>query len=450
MVPEDIRTLRTTGTTRIVSACIALGLSSLGVEGNADTLSIRPAVELRFDSVQGAGYQIQTSSDLAQWSDLGNAIVASVGHVSRLIPAGDDTNRYFRLETGFVRDLNPDLTSIRTQFNVPALACAVIISNRVVGVGVVGVRKYGITEPATINDKWHHGSLTKSMTATLAGIMVEENRLSWTSTVAEVFPEYSAAMNSAWTTVTLEQLLSHRSGAPGDLGPSGIWTQLWNHQGTPREQRLFLVQRVTALAPNSMPGTTYEYSNAGYAIAGAMMEKLAGKSWEDLITEKLFIPLGMTSAGFGVPATPRHIDHPWGHTLNGNVPSPVAPGTDADNPPGIGPGGTVHCTLLDMARYCAFHVAGDRGEGRLLQPATFQKLHADVANQGYALGWGVTQRPWGGGKVLQHTGSNLQWYTNVWLAPNVSFAVVILTNIAGTPGASATDAVAGRMIQLFL
>jgi hypothetical protein len=51
---------------------------------------------------------------------------------------------------------------------------------------------------------------------------------------------------------------------------------------------------------------------------------------------------------------------------------------------------------------------------------------------------------------LQHTGSNLQWYTNVWLAPNVSFAVVILTNIAGTPGASATDAVAGRMIQLFL
>ncbi len=348
------------------------------------------------------------------------------------------------------RDLKPLLQPIRDQYNLPALACAVVRSNRVVGLGVVGVRKFGVTEPATLNDQWHQGSLTKSMTATLAGLFVDEGRLTWTTRLVDVFPEYAEKMDADWKTVSLEQLLSHRSGAPGDLNPSGIWDRLWQHPGTPREQRLFLVEKLTAIAPKTKPGTAYEYSNGGYALAGAMLEKLAGKPWEDLITEKLFVPLGMTSAGFGVPATPRYIDQPWGHVVIHGAPVPVAPGTDADNPPGIGPAGAVHCTLLDMARYVAFHVAGARREGQLLQRATFQKLYTDVANQGYGLGWEVTQREWGGGSVLHHTGSNTQWFSNVWLAPNKNFAIIVLSNMGGDPAFKATDAVASRMIQEFL
>ena len=315
---------------------------------------------------------------------------------------------------------------------------------------MVGVRKFGVNEPATLNDKWHQGSLTKSMTATLAGLFVDEGLVTWTSRIVDVFPEYAGKMHADWKEVTLEQLLSHRSGAPGDLKAGGIWDRLWNHPGTPREQRLFLLQAVTAVAPKSKPGTAYEYANAGYALAGAMLEKIANKPWEEVITEKLFVPLGMTSAGFGVPATPRYINQPWGHTFEKGAPVPVAPGIEADNPPGIGPGGTVHCSLRDMARYAAFHLAGDRGECQFLRPATFQKLHGDVANQGYALGWEVTKRDWGGGKVLHHTGSNTQWFSNIWLAPIRNFAVVVLTNIGGDSAFQATDAVAAKMIQQFL
>jgi CubicO group peptidase (beta-lactamase class C family) len=426
--------------------CTVLSFLSIG-RICGDEVRIEPAVAVGFDTVRNRGYQLQTSADLNRWLDLGNAVHGQSGAEGQLF-AAKDADQFFRLESFDVRDLTSILAVIRSQKDLPALACAVVRSNRVVGFGVAGVRKQGVSEPVTLADKWHHGSLTKSMTATLAALLVDAGTLTWTTKVVDVFPEFAAGMHEDWKTVTLELLLAHRSGAPEDLNPSGIWTQIWNFGGTPREARLLLLQKVTALAPKSKPGTKYEYSNAGYAIAGAMLEKLANKPWEDLITERLFRPLGMTSAGFGVPATPRYIDQPWGHILGaGNARTPVAPGTDADNPPAIGPAGTVHCSLLDMARYVAFHLAGTRGEGTLLKPETFTKLYADVADQGYSLGWSVLTRPWAGGKALQHNGSNLQWFTTVWIAPNRNWAVVVLTNYGGTGAAAATDAVVARMIQ---
>ena len=129
----------------------------------------------------------------------------------------------------------------------------------------------------------------------------------------------------------------------------------------------------------------------------------------------------------------------------------MEPGTNADNPPGIAPAGLVHCNLMDMARYVAFHLAGERGHGELLSPASFAKLHTAVPNNsGYALGWNVTDRPWANGKTLTHTGSNLQWFTNVWIAPNRDWACVVVTNFGGDGAFEATDAVVGQMIQQFL
>lgn len=414
------------------------------------SLTIAPAVEVRFQPATGFGYQLQQSSDLAKWGDLGGPVIASANPVSRLLSADDQDGEFFRLEQFSVRDLAADLTPIRSQFNVPALAGAIVRSNRVVGIGFVGVRKHGVAEPVTLSDKWHHGSLTKSMTATLAGILVDEGRLTWQTKLVDVFPGSAAAMHADWKTVTLEQLLSNRSGATGDLGPSGIWDQLWNHKGTPREQRRFLLQKLTALAPAATPGTQYIYSNAGFALGGAMLEETMNRSWEDLLAEKLFSPLGMTSAGFGVPATPRHINQPWGHTVTGTTPVPVEPGTAADNPPGIGPAATVHCSLLDLATYAAFHVAGELGRGRLMTANTFRKLHTDVAGQKYAMGWNVSTRPWANGLTLSHAGSNTQWYSVIWLAPNKDTAMVALTNIGGDRASQATDAVIGKMIAEFL
>jgi CubicO group peptidase (beta-lactamase class C family) len=230
---------------------------------------------------------------------------------------------------------------------------------------------------------------------------------------------------------------------------------LWNFKGTPTEGRRLLLTRLTAIAPNSAPGTQYEYSNAGFALAGHMLETVAGQPWEALLTERLFVPLGMTSAGFGVPATPRHIDQPWGHQRVGANNNPIEPGPNADNPPAIGPAGTVHCSLLDLAKYTAFHLAGHQADTALLPKSVMRKLHTAVPDNGdYAYGWNESTRPWANGLTLSHAGSNVQWYSVIWIAPNRDFAVVALSNIAAAsgpnPGATATDQAVARMIQEFL
>jgi CubicO group peptidase (beta-lactamase class C family) len=289
------------------------------------TLGIRPAVELVIHSPAQTAYSLESSRDLQSWQPLQSATLGT-GQPTQILVASSDTGSaaaFFRITTNRVRDLNALLEPIRAANKVPAVACAVVLSNRIAGIGAVGLRKFGVpSSPVTLEDKWHHGSLTKSMTATLAAILVREGRVQWQSTLADVFPDWAPRMNAAWRAVTLEQLTSNRGGAPGDLSASGIWTLLWNFVGTPRESRRLLLERLTVLAPSSPPGTQYEYSNAGFALAGHMLETVMDQPWEELMTIRLFEPLGMASAGFGVPATPRYINQPWGHQVANGQPAP--------------------------------------------------------------------------------------------------------------------------------
>src|SRR5438093_1398063 len=126
--------------------------------------------------------------------------------------------------------------------------------------------------------------------------------------------------------VTLHQLLTKRGGAPGALEKDPLWLKLWQHKGTPTSARRLLLEGVTSKPPEAPPGTKFIYSNAGYSIAGYMAEKVTGKSWEDLMREKIFRPLGMTTAGFGAPGTRAKNDQPRGHQANG---TPVEPGSTA-------------------------------------------------------------------------------------------------------------------------
>jgi len=419
-------------------------------------VEIRPAVELRFSTQSGSLHQVESSTDLLTWRPF-QLPVRGEGGVTHILAAAATGQSFFRVSTHAVRDVSSVLETIRARTGVPAVGCAVILSNRIAGWGVAGLRKAGITSaPVTLDDRWHHGSLTKSMTASLAAILVQQGSIQWDTTLSSAFPDWAPRMHEQWRGVTLEQLTSNRAGAPGDLGASGIWSQLWAFGGTPRDARRFLLEKLTVLPPSAPPGTRYEYSNAGFALAGAMMEQVLGTPWEDLLQERLFAPLGMTSAGFGVPATPRHIDQPWGHQWANGRASPVEPGTSADNPPAIGPAGTVHASIVDLARYAAWHVEGHRRGTTLLPPAAFQKLHAALPdNANYAHGWLEVDRPWAQpGKAYTHTGSNLQWFSVIWFAPAREFAVVAVCNAAAStgtnPAAQATDQIAGRMIQDFL
>lgn len=351
-------------------------------------------------------------------------------------------------------DLRPLLEPIWRQHDLPALAGAIVTSKGLQAVGVVGVRKYDTQTPATVNDQFHLGSDTKAMTATLLAMLVEEGKLSWDETLEKIFPELATVMNAAYRDVTVEQLLAHRAGFSDASWPQGkTFADMWNLPGPPREQRAAYVSMVLREAPINKPGTKFLYSNRSYAVAGAIAEKIANVPWEELMQQRLFGPLKMTTCGFGAMGAPGKIEEPWQHRVYGTVHQPVEPGPRADNPPVIGPAGTVHCSIGDWAKFIQAHLQGERGIRGLLKPETFKRLHSAPFGGDYGYGWLFAERAWAGGIALNHAGSNTMNYAIVWMAPAPlkDFAVLVMTNQADTAGDTfkACDETAAALIGRF-
>lgn len=337
------------------------------------------------------------------------------------------------------------LEKLRTKHKLPALAVAVSKGGMTVDLAAAGVRKEGDPTPVKAGDRFHIGSCTKSMTATLAAILIEEGKIRWDTTIAEALPALKGKMHPDFESVTLELLLQNRGGLPTEALPAA-WQRAQKRIGTPTEQRTEFIAAVLAKEPAAKPGTKNIYSNQGFTVAGAMLERATGKPWETLIQEKLFKPLEMTTAGFGVPGTIGKVDEPWGHVTRGGKNQPV----QADNPPAIGPAGIVHCSLEDLSRYARLHLRRGVGEKALLKPESFRRLHTPPEGQDYACGWGSVARGWAGGKALTHTGSNTMWFVVMWLAPEKDFSVVIGTNTMGDEAPKACDQVAAAMIGKWL
>ncbi len=344
------------------------------------------------------------------------------------------------------RDISALLEPILKEHDQPGMVAAVVEGWHTVAIGTVGVRQKGASARVEISDRFHLGSCTKSMTATLCAMLVEEGKLSWQTTISEVFPELKNGMHPEYRDVTLEQLLTHSGGVPNSLDAGGLWGRLWQYKGTPTESRALLLEGVVTRPPAAKPGAKYIYSNGGFAIAGHMAEKVSGRSWEQLMKERIFTPLGMVSAGFGAPGVAEALDEPRGHQASGQ---PVHPGVHADNPVAIGPAGTVHCAIDDWANYIAMHLRGAQGDVKLLKSATFQKLHQPPTGiqSNYAMGWIVTDRDWAQGRALTHAGSNTLWYAVTWIAPERNFAVLVASNQGGDSAAKACDQAASTLIQ---
>lgn len=321
------------------------------------------------------------------------------------------------------------LEPIRNKHGLPGLVAGVVVNDRLKVAGAVGLRKHGYPEKMTVNDQLHLGSNTKAMTATLLGLLVDRKKLEWDSTIGQVFSDVKSALHPEFRDVTLLQLLTHRAGVPAN----GPWWRLGN--GSRVEQRQVLLTEILSSAPVHKPGTTTLYSNVGYVIAGHMAEQVTGKPWEELITADLFKPLKMQSTGFGIPGIKDQVDQPWGHRFaDGKIEA-----LQIDNDPALGPAGTVHSTLDDWSRFVALHLQGARGQAMLLMPETFDVLHRPTPGNEFACGWIVTERPWGKGVVLTHTGSNTTWYATVWIAPKLNAAFLAVTNLGGDRGHAACD-----------
>ena len=317
-----------------------------------------------------------------------------------------------------VVDISTELAPIAIAGKLPALAAAAWKDGELLAIGATGVRKSDDADHlATVDDQWHLGSDTKAMTATLIGIYVDRGVLRWTDTLAVLFP--GDKVDPGYANVSLDQLLQHRGGAPGEP-QLAAWNQL-RIDGAAPTARAHFVSTVLATPPAQAPGT-FVYSNAGYMIAAAALEHATKKSWEQLMREDLFTPLRMSSCGFGAPGTAL-VDQPWGHTADGTSISPESP--QSDNPQGLGPAGTVHCSLVDWGKFLSVHASAKQ---TLVSAATMTHMHTAPAGGDYTSGWSITSRPWAGGLALTHSGSNNMWFVTTWIAPGKGLAFAAVTN----------------------
>jgi CubicO group peptidase (beta-lactamase class C family) len=332
------------------------------------------------------------------------------------------------------------LEPIRNAYHLPALGAALVTSSGLSASAVSGVRKKGGAEPASIDDLWHLGSDTKAMTATLAAMLVERGSLTWDSTIGNVFGDRAAAFPAAFRDITVAQLLSHHAGLP----PNIDWAKASASAASPREQRLNALNTASATRLLSTPGSTYAYSNLGYVIAGAILERITDTPWETLIADRLFTQLGMKSCGFGGLGTPGKIDQPWPHGADGTPMKENGP--LVDNPEVMGPAGTVHCSIADWSKFIIDHLRGDRGAGTVLKAETYRVLHSAKPPGDYAFGWLAVPRPWAGGTALTHAGSNTMNFCVVWIAPAKDFAVLAVTNEGGAEATKAADDAVSALI----
>jgi CubicO group peptidase (beta-lactamase class C family) len=333
------------------------------------------------------------------------------------------------------------LETIRAAANVPAIAGAVFRATGPAETAAVGVRRLGDPTAVTSDDLWHIGSLTKSFTACLAGVLVERGQFAWTSKVGDLV---GAEKAGKFAPVTLTDLLSHRAGLPANLPP--VQTLALAQSGAPvTEQRQRLLASVLSGDPAAAPGESFVYSNVGYMVVGAILEARTGRSWEDLLRTEVLKPLALSSAGFGPPGSPGLLTQPRGHRGQPGSLVAVEPGPAADNPPFLGPAGTLHLTIADLARWGQAHLKGERGEDGLLRAATFRRLHQPPRPDAtYAFGW-VVRRD-GAQRVIWHNGSNTMWYVMLAFDPDADRGVVLVTN-GGLGAAQEIDAAALGLLK---
>lgn len=310
------------------------------------------------------------------------------------------------------------------KYNIPAMAVFTVNSSEMLEQASVGVGQVGKNSQVQANQQWNIGSITKSMTATLVGVLVDQGVLSWDMTLVEVFPEQRDTMIEQYKTVTLIELLSHTSGFPQD--GDDTWEDYLEADASVIEQRYHFTQEVLAYPTQTVRGA-YLYSNINYVVTSAILERVTSLSYETLLQTYLFEPLAMQNSGVD---TKGQFNDIWGHKeIEGQLQAIDPSVESSDNAKIVAPAGSrTFVTLEDMSNYLRLHLQAKMGQSTtLMSSENFTRLHTKVVDAdsdlGYALGW-FTEADYG----LQHSGSNGQWFALSFINADRGFAYFVVAN----------------------
>lgn len=270
-------------------------------------------------------------------------------------------------------------------------------------------------QPNSATTRFRLASLTKQFTAASILLLEERGKLS----VNDPVKKYLTDAPAAWDAITLHHLLSHTSGVPNltnlqqfpDYGPTmGI-------KATPAQ----LIARFRDKPLDFAPGERFSYSNSGYIVLGAVIEKVSGMSFAQFVQENIFAPLGMRDSGYDVTEAilPQRAQG-YERGANGPVHAPFIHMSIPFSAGGL------YSTTSDMLKW----VQGLTG-GKLLKPESFAKM-TTPNKDGYA--YGLIVRPLGGRKAYSHGGGIEGFNTFMVYYPESQVTVVVLANLNG-PGA---------------
>jgi CubicO group peptidase (beta-lactamase class C family) len=317
-------------------------------------------------------------------------------------------------------------------WHVPGLAIAVVKDDSVVfakGYGVIEIGK-----PARVNEhtRFAIGSTTKAMTVAALGMLVDEGKLTWDERVIDIIPDFRLYDPYVTREVTVRDLLTHRTGVPGtDL----FWVIPENHYTLPE-----IIHRLRYIKPASSFRSQWEYENVMYAIAGDVVARVSGMSWENFVRTRIFAPLGMNES---IPLVSELAGQPNVAVPHGEIGDSVrvVPGLSTDV---IAPAGSIWSSVSDMSKWMRFMLDSGRvGNTRLLRPATFDEIVApqiqapmeeypalELAKPhffSYAFAWFV--QDYQGQVVWMHTGSINGMCAIIGLMPQQKLGVYVLENL---------------------
>jgi CubicO group peptidase (beta-lactamase class C family) len=326
------------------------------------------------------------------------------------------------------------VVKVMKTFEVPGLGLAIVKDGQVVLAKGYGVKKLGEPAPVDAQTLFGIASNTKLFTAVALGTLVDEGKISWDSRVVDYLPEFMMYDPYVTREMMVKDLLCHRSG----LGLGAGDLMFWPATTLTREE---ILQRVRFIKPAYSFRTTYAYSNLMFAVAGELLEKVSGLSWEDFVRDKIQKRVGMTHSNTRCSLVAKEANVAWPHArVEGQV-KPIKPYL----PDNINPAGGINSCAEDMAKWML--VLLDKGKladgSRLVSEKVMDaitsmetpipisrpapELAAAAMNfNGYGLG--VRLRDFRRYKVVTHTGGLAGYVSQVWLMPEIGLGITILTN----------------------
>jgi CubicO group peptidase (beta-lactamase class C family) len=309
--------------------------------------------------------------------------------------------------------------------HTPGAAVAVVSGDRLVFAKGFGVANVETGAPITPDMLFRVGSVTKMFTAAVLVSLAEDEQIA----LNEPIGKYVRGLNAELSLVTAHQLMSHTAGmtdeSPSDYG-SHDDSALAGYVRSLNEDHFF-----------TEPGRIFSYSNPGFDVAGLLIEKFGARPYAEVMSERLFKPLGMNRTTFR-PTVAMTYALSQGHSLSETAkPAVIRP--FADNVAGW-PDGFMFSSVNDLARFAiAFMNRGSIDGKQVLTPAVvatlstpYTDIHSRFGFEDGKYGYGLFVHEYRGARVVWHAGLMPGFGALFQMVPARRFAVIVLANRSGS------------------